>query len=173
MKNEKPGQFPYTRGLHKNMYQDKLWTMRQYAGYTSAKESNKRFHSLLSQGVMGLSVAFDLPTQIGYDYDNVMIELYDDDEHNAIKMTSNSFDLIEQQVCYTGELLFWCGDPRTHEDALDHLNYSLNSYWGGYKIKKTDTRNKYDMLTWGMLKVGSFDFVPEPEYNTVKNYVIR
>ena len=77
---------------------------------------------------------------------------------------------------YAGEyskLLFWCGDPRTHEDALDHLNYSLNSYWGGYKIKKTDTRNKYDMLTWGMLKVGSFDVVPQPEYNTVKNYVIR
>jgi len=72
MKNEKPGQFPYTRGLHKNMYQDKLWTMRQYAGYTSAKESNKRFHSLLNQGVMGLSVAFDLPTQIGYDSDNAL-----------------------------------------------------------------------------------------------------
>ena len=70
MKNEKPGKFPYTRGLYRNMYQDKLWTMRQYAGYTSAKESNKRFHSLLSQGVMGLSVAFDLPTQIGYDSDN-------------------------------------------------------------------------------------------------------
>lgn len=116
---------------------------------------------------------FLYPTQIGYDYDNVMIELYDDDERNAIKMTSNSFDLIEQQVCYTGELLFWCGDSRRHEDALDHLNYSLNSYWGGYKIKKTDTRNKYDMLTWGMLKVGSFDVVPEPEYDTVKNYVIR
>ena len=72
MKNEKPGQFPYTRGLHKNMYQDKLWTMRQYAGYTSAKESNKRFRSLLNQGVMGLSVAFDLPTQIGYDSDNAL-----------------------------------------------------------------------------------------------------
>ncbi len=72
MKNERPGKFPYTRGLYKNMYQNKLWTMRQYAGYTSAKESNKRFHSLLSQGVMGLSVAFDLPTQIGYDSDNTL-----------------------------------------------------------------------------------------------------
>ncbi len=48
-----------------NMYKDRLWTMRQYAGLTSAKESNKRYHSLLKQGVMGLSVAFDLPTQIG------------------------------------------------------------------------------------------------------------
>ena len=70
MKNKKPGEFPYTRGLYSNMYKDKFWTMRQYAGFTSAKESNKRFHSLLKQGVMGLSIAFDLPTQIGYDSDN-------------------------------------------------------------------------------------------------------
>ena len=70
MKDEKPGAYPFTRGLYSNMYKDRLWTMRQYAGLTSAKESNKRYHSLLKQGVMGLSVAFDLPTQIGYDSDN-------------------------------------------------------------------------------------------------------
>ena len=70
MKGEKPGVYPFTRGIYGNMYKDKLWTMRQYAGLTSAKESNKRYHSLLKQGVMGLSVAFDLPTQIGYDSDN-------------------------------------------------------------------------------------------------------
>ncbi len=70
MKDEKPGTYPFTRGIYSNMYNDKLWTMRQYAGLTSAKESNKRYHSLLKQGVMGLSVAFDLPTQIGYDSDN-------------------------------------------------------------------------------------------------------
>ena len=70
MKHEKPGEFPYTRGLYSDMYRDRFWTMRQYAGFTSAKESNKRYHSLLGQGVMGLSVAFDLPTQIGYDSDN-------------------------------------------------------------------------------------------------------
>ena len=70
MKHEKPGEFPYTRGLYSDMYRDRLWTMRQYAGFTSAKESNKRYRSLLKQGVMGLSVAFDLPTQIGYDSDN-------------------------------------------------------------------------------------------------------
>ena len=52
------------------MYNDKLWTMRQYAGFTSAKESNKRYHLLLKEGVKGLSVAFDLPTQIGYDSDH-------------------------------------------------------------------------------------------------------
>lgn len=74
MTAEKPGKFPYTRGLYKNMYKDKLWTMRQYAGYTTAEESNNRFKFLLENGVNGLSVAFDLPTQIGYDSDHSMAE---------------------------------------------------------------------------------------------------
>ena len=69
-----PGQFPFTRGVHAAMYRDRLWTMRQYAGFSTAEESNKRYHFLLSQGVSGLSVAFDLPTQIGYDSDHPMSE---------------------------------------------------------------------------------------------------
>src|SRR6201996_2304148 len=72
--DELPGKFPFTRGVHAAMYRDKLWTMRQYAGFSTAEESNKRYHYLLSQGVMGLSVAFDLPTQIGYDSDHEMSE---------------------------------------------------------------------------------------------------
>lgn len=71
---EQPGEFPFTRGVHGAMYRDRLWTMRQYAGFSTAEESNKRYHYLLSQGVMGLSVAFDLPTQIGYDSDHEMAE---------------------------------------------------------------------------------------------------
>ncbi|MBN9484858.1 MAG: methylmalonyl-CoA mutase [Bacteroidetes bacterium 43-93] len=71
---EKPGEFPFTRGVHAAMYRDRLWTMRQYAGFSTAEESNKRYHYLLSQGVSGLSVAFDLPTQIGYDSDHAMSE---------------------------------------------------------------------------------------------------
>lgn len=71
---EMPGSFPFTRGVHASMYRDKLWTMRQYAGFSTAEESNRRYHYLLSQGVMGLSVAFDLPTQIGYDSDHPMSE---------------------------------------------------------------------------------------------------
>ena len=71
---EQPGQFPYTRGVQPDMYRGKLWTMRQYAGFSTAEESNKRYHYLLSQGVMGLSVAFDLPTQIGYDSDHPLAE---------------------------------------------------------------------------------------------------
>lgn len=69
-----PGDFPYTRGVQADMYRGKLWTMRQYAGFSTAEESNKRYHYLLSQGVMGLSVAFDLPTQIGYDSDHPLAE---------------------------------------------------------------------------------------------------
>ena len=72
MKKEHPGIFPFTRGLYKEMYNKRTWTMRQYAGYTSTKESNKRFLKLLKSGVTGLSVAFDLPTQIGYDSDHKM-----------------------------------------------------------------------------------------------------
>lgn len=71
---ENPGSFPYTRGVQPDMYRGKLWTMRQYAGFSTAEESNKRYHYLLSQGVMGLSVAFDLPTQIGYDSDHALAE---------------------------------------------------------------------------------------------------
>ena len=72
--NELPGEFPFTRGVQPDMYRGKLWTMRQYAGFSTAEESNKRYHYLLSQGVNGLSVAFDLPTQIGYDSDHPLAE---------------------------------------------------------------------------------------------------
>jgi len=70
--DEQPGQFPFTRGVHEGMYRDKPWTMRQYAGFSTAEASNERYHFLLQQGVTGLSVAFDLPTQIGYDSDDPM-----------------------------------------------------------------------------------------------------
>ncbi|HEY60636.1 MAG TPA: methylmalonyl-CoA mutase family protein [Anaerolineae bacterium] len=65
-----PGEYPFTRGVQPTMYRGRLWTMRQYAGYASAEESNKRYRFLLDQGQTGLSVAFDLPTQIGYDSDD-------------------------------------------------------------------------------------------------------
>src|SRR6478609_3545103 len=71
---EGAGEFPFTRGIQPDMYRGKLWTMRQYAGFSTAEESNKRYHYLLSQGVHGLSIAFDLPTQIGYDSDHALAE---------------------------------------------------------------------------------------------------
>src|ERR1700741_4896552 len=69
---EKPGEFPFTRGVQPTMYRSKFWTMRQYAGFSTAEESNKRYHYLLKNGTTGLSVAFDLPTQIGYDSDHAL-----------------------------------------------------------------------------------------------------
>ncbi|GAB6283027.1 MAG: methylmalonyl-CoA mutase family protein [Ignavibacterium sp.] len=69
-----PGSYPFTRGVQPTMYRGKLWTMRQYAGFGTAKEANERYKFLLSQGTMGLSVAFDLPTQIGYDSDHPLAE---------------------------------------------------------------------------------------------------
>jgi methylmalonyl-CoA mutase N-terminal domain/subunit len=69
-----PGQYPYTRGVQTTMYRGRLWTMRQYAGFATAEESNKRYKFLIEQGSKGLSVAFDLPTQIGYDSDHHLSE---------------------------------------------------------------------------------------------------
>src|SRR5438105_5620478 len=69
-----PGEYPFTRGVQATMYRGRLWTMRQYAGYASAAESNARYRYLLERGQTGLSVAFDLPTQMGYDADHPMAE---------------------------------------------------------------------------------------------------
>ncbi|HTE02005.1 MAG TPA: methylmalonyl-CoA mutase family protein [Mucilaginibacter sp.] len=89
--NETPGEFPFTRGIQKDMYRGKPWTMRQYAGFSTAEESNKRYHYLLSQGTMGLSVAFDLPTQIGYDSDSD----YADGEVGKVGVAIDSLKDIE------------------------------------------------------------------------------
>jgi methylmalonyl-CoA mutase N-terminal domain/subunit len=70
----KPGDPPFTRGIHRTMYRGRLWTMRQYAGFASAEESNRRYRALLAEGTTGLSIAFDLPTQIGYDPDHPLAE---------------------------------------------------------------------------------------------------
>ncbi|MFN2189319.1 MAG: methylmalonyl-CoA mutase family protein, partial [Candidatus Promineifilaceae bacterium] len=69
-----PGEYPFTRGVQPTMYRSRFWTMRQYAGFATAEESNKRYRYLLENGQTGLSVAFDLPTQIGYDADEPIAE---------------------------------------------------------------------------------------------------
>src|SRR5215469_17406737 len=69
-----PGEFPYTRGIHRDMYRGKLWTMRQFSGFATPEETNRRYHYLLDQGQTGLSVAFDLPTLMGYDADHALSE---------------------------------------------------------------------------------------------------
>src|SRR6185436_17675969 len=69
-----PGRFPYTRGIHESMYRGRLWTMRQFSGFATPEETNRRYHYLLEQGQTGLSVAFDLPTLMGYDADHMLSE---------------------------------------------------------------------------------------------------
>ena len=114
---------------------------------------------------------FLAPTAIGYSYDNVCIE--EVGNKMCVKMTPNSFDLIDQETYYTGKLMFYCGSPITHEQYLARLNHSLDVAWGGYKIKKTDTTNKYQMLSFGLIKIGTFDNVPLPGFNEIRHYVIR
>src|ERR1017187_4774461 len=72
--NPQPGEFPYTRGIHRDMYRGRLWTMRQFSGFATPEETNLRYHYLLQQGQTGLSVAFDLPTLMGYDADHALAE---------------------------------------------------------------------------------------------------
>ncbi|MEO8713313.1 MAG: methylmalonyl-CoA mutase family protein, partial [Parafilimonas sp.] len=93
---EIPGEFPFTRGIQPDMYRGKLWTMRQYAGFSTAEESNKRYHYLLSQGVHGLSVAFDLPTQIGYDSDHEL----SDGEVGKVGVAIDSID--DMRILFDG-----------------------------------------------------------------------
>ena len=73
-RNPEAGEFPYTRGIHRDMYRGKLWTMRQFSGFATPEETNLRYHYLLAQGQTGLSVAFDLPTLMGYDADHALSE---------------------------------------------------------------------------------------------------
>ena len=90
--NVQPGDFPFTRGVQQSMYRGRLWTMRQYAGFSTAEESNKRYHYLISQGVSGLSVAFDLPTQIGYDSNHALA----DGEVGKVGVAIDSLEDVEQ-----------------------------------------------------------------------------
>lgn len=87
-----PGQFPFTRGIHPQMYRSRLWTMRQYAGYATATESNARYRYLLEQGARGLSVAFDLPTQIGLDSDHELAK----GEVGRVGVAINSMEDMER-----------------------------------------------------------------------------
>ena len=87
-----PGQYPFTRGVYPNMYRGRLWTMRQYAGYATAQETNTRYKFLLAQGQTGLSVAFDLPTQLGYDADDPLTE----GEVGKVGVSISSLEDMEQ-----------------------------------------------------------------------------
>ena len=91
-----PGEFPFTRGIQPTMYRGRLWTMRQYAGFGSAEQSNARYRYLLARGVDGLSVAFDLPTQMGYDSDHAMAA-------GEVGKVGVAIDSIEDMATLSGE----------------------------------------------------------------------
>jgi methylmalonyl-CoA mutase N-terminal domain/subunit len=91
-----PGDFPYTRGIHRGMYRDRLWTMRQYAGYATAEETNRRYRYLIEHGSTGLSMAFDLPTQLGRDSDDPLCR-------GEVGRTGVAIDTIEDmRICFDG-----------------------------------------------------------------------
>ena len=92
---EEPGKYPFTRGIHQGMYRDRLWTMRQYAGFGTAEETNERFLYLLDRGQTGLSVAFDLPTQMGYDSDDAMAS----GEVGRVGVAIDSLDDMRRLFC--------------------------------------------------------------------------
>src|SRR5207344_1412789 len=92
----RPGEFPFTRGVQPTMYRGRLWTMRQYAGFATAAETNARYQYLLSQGVTGMSVAFDLPTQMGYDADHPIAE----GEVGKVGVSISSLD--DMEVLFAG-----------------------------------------------------------------------
>ena len=89
-----PGQYPFTRGIHEGMYRDRLWTMRQYAGFSSPEDTNGRYRYLLEHGSTGLSMAFDLPTQLGRDSDDPLCE-------GEVGRTGVPIDTIEDmRICF-------------------------------------------------------------------------
>ena len=132
--DEQPGAFPFTRGVHPDMYRSKLWTMRQYAGFSTAEESNKRYHYLLNNGTTGLSVAFDLPTQMGYDSDHELSE-------GEVGKSGVAIDTLRDM-----EILF---DGIELEDIIHIYDYQFYSiYITGYvycPCQKTRSRYKKDI----------------------------
>src|ERR671920_569796 len=126
----RPGEFPFTRGIHAEMYRKRTWTMRQYAGYASAKESNARYKYLLAHGSTGLSMAFDLPTQLGLDSDDprclgevgrtgVAIDTIDD--------MRTAFDGIppEPSMRLTTDLFAYCRDNIPKWNTVSISGYHL------------------------------------------------
>src|SRR5215211_7731584 len=152
-----PGAFPYTRGVHREMYRKQPWTMRQYAGYASAKESNERYRYLLEHGGTGLSMAFDLPTQLGLDSDDprslgevgrtgVAIDTLDD-----MRMAFDGIPLDEVSVSMT------INAPA----AVLLLLYELVAEEQGIESKQLKGTVQNDILKEYIAR-GNFIFPPEP-----------
>ncbi len=159
---ELPGQFPYTRGVQSDMYRGKLWTMRQYAGFSTAEESNARYHYLLSQGVMGLSVAFDLPTQIGYDSDHPLAE-------GEVGKTGVAIDSIEDiQTLFKGIRL----EDVSTSMTINATGYILLAFYAtlarqqGADLKKINGTIQNDILKEYAAR-GTYIYPPKPSMRII------
>lgn len=157
-----PGEFPYTRGVQHDMYRGKLWTMRQYAGFSTAEESNERYHYLLSQGVMGLSVAFDLPTQIGYDSDHALAE-------GEVGKTGVAIDSIEDmQTLFKGIKL----EDVSTSMTINATGYILLAFYTalakqqGADLKKISGTIQNDILKEYAAR-GTYIYPPKPSMRII------
>ena len=160
--NTVPGEYPYTRGVQKDMYRGKLWTMRQYAGFSTAEESNERYHYLLSQGVMGLSVAFDLPTQIGYDSDHPLAE-------GEVGKTGVAIDSIEDmQTLFKGIRL----EDVSTSMTINATGYILLAFYTalakqqGADLKKISGTIQNDILKEYAAR-GTYIYPPKPSMRII------
>ena len=157
-----PGTFPYTRGIHKDMYRGRLWTMRQYAGFGTAAESNKRYQFLLKQGQTGLSVAFDLPTQIGYDSDDPMAN----GEVGKVGVAIDS--LADMEILFTGIPLDRVSTSMTINAtaAMLLLLYQLVAEKQGCPPEKITGTTQNDILKEYAAR-GTYIFPPAPSMRLV------
>src|SRR5258708_6218918 len=160
--NEQPGEFPYTRGVQPDMYRGKLWTMPPDAGFSTAAESNARYHYLLSQGVMGLSVAFDLPTQIGYDSDHSLSE-------GEVGKTGVAIDSIEDmQTLFKGIRL----DEVSTSMTINATGYILLAFYAalakrqGADWKKITGTIQNDILKEYAAR-GTYIYPPKPSMRII------
>ncbi|HEX2371682.1 MAG TPA: methylmalonyl-CoA mutase family protein [Solirubrobacterales bacterium] len=152
-----PGEFPYTRGIHPGMYRDRLWTMRQYAGYATAEETNRRYRYLIEHGSTGLSMAFDLPTQLGRDSDDPLCQ-------GEVGRTGVAIDTIEDmRICFEAIPLDEVSTSMTINApaAILLLLYELVAEEQGISSKKLRGTVQNDVLKEYVAR-GNYIYPPEP-----------
>ncbi|MDR3541986.1 MAG: methylmalonyl-CoA mutase family protein [Desulfosporosinus sp.] len=159
-----PGEYPYTRGVQPTMYRSRFWTMRQYAGFSSAEESNKRYKYLLAQGQTGLSCAFDLPTQIGYDSDNAI----SDGEVGKVGVAIDS--LADMEILFDGIDL---GKVSTSMTINAPATVLLAMYIAVAEKQGVATENLKGTIQNDILKEysarGTYIFPPKPSMRLITN----
>jgi len=159
-----PGEYPYTRGVQPTMYRGRFWTMRQYAGFGNAEESNKRYKYLLSQGQTGLSIAFDLPTQIGYDSDHPMAE----GEVGKVGVAVSS--LADMETLFSGIPLDKVSTSMTINAPASILlaMYIAVAEKNGVSMDKLDGTIQNDILKEYVAR-GTYIFPPRPSMRLITN----